>query len=141
MILEMLGKKSFLKSVLVWAVFLWVVSFSPVFATSHSVPNSDTPVRDSGVSVGSKLANPLGENKSFSDLVGSVAKIAFRIGFILAVIFIIYSGLKFVMARGNPGELEKAKENLKYVLIGTAILLGAEVIARVVKATISQLGN
>ena len=138
-----MNKKDFLKLIVLCSIFIWAVSFSSVEAVNHSVPNTDTPTRDSSIrpSSSGNLTNPLGKNRDFSTLVGSVADIAFKIGFTLAVIFIIYSGLKFVMARGNPEELEKAKENLKYVLIGTGILLGASVIAKVIQATIKQLGS
>lgn len=87
------------------------------------------------------LLNPLGGTTSFSDLVSNVAGIAARIGFMLAVVYIIYAGLMFVVARGKPAELEKAKKNLLYVVLGTGILLGAWVIAKVIFATIQQLGS
>ena len=41
----------------------------------------------------------------------------------LAVILIIYAGIKMLLARGNPGEVQKAKDILWYVLIGLAIIV------------------
>lgn len=52
---------------------------------------------------------------------------------------IIYTGFLFVQARGNKDKLEKAKEALKYTLIGGALILGAYVIATALQSTISQI--
>lgn len=41
----------------------------------------------------------------------------------LLVIMIIYAGVKFVVSRGNPGELTKAKSILWWALVGMAVVL------------------
>lgn len=61
------------------------------------------------------------------------------IGYIVAVFFIIFSGFKFVMAQGNPGEISKARNMLMWTVIGTAVLIGAKVIATVIQATVEAL--
>jgi hypothetical protein len=58
------------------------------------------------------------------------------VGSIVVVFFIIWSGYKLVMARGNPGEMTKAKDMLLATVIGGAILLGADIIANVVINTV-----
>ena len=88
-----------------------------------------------GETTGTTLTNPLNA-QSFSDLVLSIAKLAAQIGIPIAAIFIIYSGLLFVAARGNEDQLIKAKTNFMWAMIGTAILLGAWVIAKAIKETI-----
>lgn len=84
------------------------------------------------------LPNPLCA-KLFSQLVASIADLAIKIGIPIAVIFIIYSGLLFVTARGNETKLATAKTSITWAIIGTAILLGAWVIAEVLQATIETL--
>jgi hypothetical protein len=54
----------------------------------------------------------------------------------VVVFFIIYSGYKFVTARGNQAEVTKAKDIFFATVIGGAILLGADVIATVVVNTV-----
>jgi hypothetical protein len=90
-----------------------------------------------GETTGTTLTNPL-TAQSFSDLVASIAKLAAEIGIPIAAIFIIYSGLLFVTARGSEDQLKKAKINFMWAMIGTAILLGAWVIADAIATTVKS---
>src|SRR3989344_6522861 len=65
------------------------------------------------------LCNPL-ESKSFTSLMESVSQLAVEIGIPIAALFIIYSGLKLVMARGNEEDIKKAKTGLTWAIIGSA---------------------
>lgn len=91
-----------------------------------------------------KLQNPLagGGIDNIPDLVRSILDILLEVGITIVALAIIYAGYKFIAAQGNPTELEKAKQTLKYVLIGAAILLAAYVIAETVVGTINAIrGN
>jgi hypothetical protein len=88
-----------------------------------------------------KLVNPLGSTKTLPELIDGILRIVLTIGIPLIALMIIYSGFKFVMAQGNPKELEEARRNLLYVLIGAGILLGAYVIAEAVVGTINAIRN
>jgi hypothetical protein len=90
-----------------------------------------------GGTSGTTLTNPL-KAKTFSALVESIAKLAAEIGIPIAAIFIIYSGLLFVTARGNEEKLKSAKKTFMWAMIGTAILLGAWVIAKAISTTIKS---
>ncbi len=57
----------------------------------------------------------------------------------ILTIFIVYSGFLFVSARGNSSQLEKAKSNFLYVIIGSILILGAWVIATLIGGTVTQL--
>ena len=57
----------------------------------------------------------------------------------IVAFFIVYSGFLFVKARGNPGELGKAKENFKWVILGSALILGSWVLATMIASTVGQL--
>lgn len=133
-------KKSLLEGRFLWSIVVLGLALPPrLLAQGLQPPERDSTSETSGG--GGRLQNPLGETATFAGLVEDIARVAVRIGFIVAVIFIIYSGLKFVMARGKPEELEKAKKNFLYVSIGTAILLGAYVIAKIIETTIRQIGG
>jgi len=53
--------------------------------------------------------------------------------------FIVLAGFQFILARGNSTQLEKAKMNFLYVIIGTCLVLGAWLLASLIGATISQI--
>lgn len=58
-------------------------------------------------------------------------------------IMIMYSGFLFVVARkkGSIADYDKAKNTLKYTLIGAALILGAFVIANALQGTLNALIN
>ena len=108
-------------------------AFTPyVYAEGGSSPGS--------VDLSVKLVNPLTGINSVPDLVIALLKIAMSIGIWVAVLFIVYSGFLFIKARGSEAELKKAKSTFLWTVVGTAILLGAYVIALAVQGTITQLG-
>ena len=76
------------------------------------------------------------------DLITALLKnIVMPIAAIASVLYIIWAGFKYVQARGNPGEITKANQNLLWVLIGVGVLLGAVGISEVVQNTIKALIN
>lgn len=87
-----------------------------------------------------KLKNPLKVNtiqeaiKLFMD---AVVKIA--IPFI--VVFFIWSGISFILARGNPTDITKAKNMFWYTVIGTLLILGAWAITDAIVGTINSFAS
>lgn len=107
---------------------------------NNIVPTLYAAVSDT-VNLSTSLPNPLRSDiDSIPKFVVALLDIAVSIGTWVAVFFIIYSGFLFIKARGNPAGLETAKKTLIGTLIGTAILLGAYVIASAINGTITQLG-
>ena len=88
---------------------------------------------------GATIQNPLGDNNtSVQDILLKIMNLVAMVGEIVVVFFIIYSGFKFVTAKGNEGEVTKAKDIFFATVIGGAILLGADVIANVVVNTVNS---
>jgi len=86
------------------------------------------------------IDNPLGNTNTLPDLIQKILKdIVNPIGAVVIVFFIIYTGFLFVKAQGKPEEISKVKEILLYVIIGAAIILGANLIALAIKGTINAL--
>ncbi len=77
-----------------------------------------------GGGTGGQLTNPL-NSQTIAQLVENIARLAAQIGIPVAAIFIIYSGILFITARGSEEQLKKAKTNFMWAMIGTAILMGA----------------
>ena len=86
------------------------------------------------------LDNPITGINSIEDLIAEILKIVVTIATPIAILAMIYSGFLFVKARGKPEELESAKTTLKYTIIGIVVLLGASLLATVIKGTIQGLG-
>lgn len=84
------------------------------------------------------LPNPIAAS-SFQDLIQKILRIVIDIGVPVATLFIIYSGFLFIKAQGNPEKLKEAKETFFWTIVGTAVLLGAWVLAQAIAGTINQL--
>lgn len=86
------------------------------------------------------ITNPLRIGNDIPTIIEAVMRgIVMPIAAVLVVLAILYSGFKFVMAQGNSTELQKAREGLVWVLVGSVVLLGAYGIAEVLKTTINQV--
>lgn len=85
------------------------------------------------------IENPLKFN-SICGLIKGLLDAAIVIGIPIAVLFIVYAGLKYVLARGNATDLAKAHTNLLYTIIGIGIFLGSWVIIEVIVNTVKALG-
>ena len=116
------------------ALFL---ALSPVLVFANPPPPGD---EGTGTPPPAKygLDNPLNVGSLDAFLLAIVDGVV-QVGFYLVVIFIVFSGFLFVKARGNPQELEKAKQAFLYTVIGAAILLGASLLANVIDGTINQI--
>lgn len=77
--------------------------------------------------------NPI-TSKTLEELIEKLSEGLVKLVFILAPVFIIVSGFRFLVAAstGNQAGLTMAKKLFMWTLIGTAILVGASVIATVI---------
>ena len=92
------------------------------------------------VIVTGKLKNPLGTTDTVPALITKIlTDIVNPIGAVVIVFFIIYAGFLFVKAQGNAEKIEEAKKILFYVVIGAAVILGANLIAVAIQGTIGAL--
>ncbi len=89
-----------------------------------------------------KITNPLRKEvgSDISSIVTAIMKnIVMPLASVLVVLAVLYAGFKFVIAQGNPKELEEARKGFLWVLIGSAVLLGAYGITEVLKETVNQI--
>jgi len=84
------------------------------------------------------IHNP-GNYTTFSNFTEAILGVVLRIGVPILVLMMIFSGLSFVLARGNEKKIEDAKNTLIWTIIGAAILLGAWTLAKMVAATIAAI--
>ena len=85
-----------------------------------------------------KLENPIAVG-SLPELVAKILDIVLTIGIPIVAFFIIYSGFKFVLARGNEEKLKEAKQSILYTLLGAALLVGAWVLATAIDSIIDSI--
>ncbi|MES3005422.1 MAG: hypothetical protein V4664_00555 [Patescibacteria group bacterium] len=123
--------------------FVLTVSI-PQYSFAAASNTGGTSASNSGgtsASNGGGIQNPLGQNnKDLASFLESLLRIVFLLGTMIAVFFIVYAGFKYVMAQGDPAKLKSAHSMLLWACVGTAILLGAQVIADVIANTVKQLG-
>jgi len=87
-----------------------------------------------------QIQNPLNSNLStVPAFMAAILDIVVKIGAPIAVLMVVYSGFLFVTARGSDEGLTKAKKALVWTIIGTMILLGAQIIANVISTTIDEI--
>jgi type IV secretory pathway VirB2 component (pilin) len=84
------------------------------------------------------LTNPL-KYKDLGPLISMVLGYVVKIGGIIAVFAIVYTGYLFAFARGNSGKLDNARSALLNTVIGLVILLGAQLIASMITTTIGGI--
>ncbi len=86
----------------------------------------------------SPLENPT-NIPTLYDFIKAVLTVVIKIGIPVATVFIIWSGFLFLTAQGDEAQLKKAKHAFVWACVGTAVLLGAWLLATAIKSTIDQL--
>jgi hypothetical protein len=61
------------------------------------------------------------------------------ISFPIISLFVVYAGFKFLTAQGNETKLTSAKENIRYVILGALLILGAWALAQLLGGTVNEL--
>lgn len=111
--------------VLILCVCIGVVFLVPNSASAECDPSQ-------------KLCNPL-QFESLSGFIGALVKTARDLGILVAVVGLVYAGFLKVTAMGDEEKLKKANRAFLWGVIGTAIMLGAWVIALSIQGTVNEL--
>lgn len=94
---------------------------------SLKIPNAQgTPEQiqgPSGVPTGG-----LGIGGSGTNLIQVVINLLFVVGIILAIIFIIYSGIQWAISGGDKQKLQNARNRLTYSIVGLIVVAAAFII-------------
>lgn len=130
-------KKTFLTSFL--SLTLFFALGLVIISAQTNTGDNNAPVSNS-VTVTAELTNPFNVGTTLYEVLEAViTNIILPIGGVLAVLAFIFSGFLYVTAQGNESKIKTAHQALLYTSVGTAVLLGSWVIAKVIEATINQL--
>ena len=86
------------------------------------------------------LQNPL-NSKTVPEFIAGALKALALIALPIITLFLVISGFLFVSARGNAQQLETAKKNFFYVIIGAVLILGAWILATLIAGTVNQIAG
>lgn len=87
------------------------------------------------------IQNPLGSTTTLCGLIKNLLNVILALGVPVSVLFLVYAGFLLIWARGNTAALEKAKRNLRYVIIGIAVFLGAWALGQVIANTVNAVAQ
>ena len=111
-------KQNIVKGFKITVSFLW---FLPLFVLG--APSLQETV---------SLDNPI-KVTSIQGLLVALLNIVMILMVPVIVFFIIYSGFKYVTARGNASQVEEATQSLTYAIIGGVLVLGALAISAIIQ--------
>ena len=83
----------------------------------------------------------INEDSTFVDYVAYGFMMIISIGAVILLVVIIWAGINFIMAGGDPGKISKAKEMLINGLIGMAILLSVYWVLGTINPGIIEIEN
>lgn len=112
-----------LKAVLVVAIVL-----APTVALA-ALPNPTPPIGSADDAI---------RLRTIEDIIQRAAQFLIVFGVILAVIFIIWGGITWMMAGGDEGKADAAKTRIWNGILGAAIVLGVGVILQTLSALITR---
>ncbi len=109
-----------------------------VYMGAFALPIAATAVNlcpvNAGVNIPGCGAN---STKSPEQIVTTIIGILLFVAFVIALIFLIWGGIKWIMSGGEKDGASKAKETITSALIGLAVVLGAWLLLNIVVKTLT----
>ncbi len=84
------------------------------------------------------IPNPTGF-KDLGQVVGAVINIVQVLLIMATTLYLIYAGLMFVTARGEPSKITKARDALLWGMVGAALVLGARVLVTAIQSGVDNI--
>lgn len=85
------------------------------------------------------LQNPL-KVDSLGGLIQAFVEVFTYLVIIFAILALVYVGLQYILARGNPERMKELSNWLLWIVVGIAIVLGARIIVSIVINTLGASG-
>ena len=94
-----------------------------------TVPTNDAQGRITSTSVPAPSGLPTnltgGLNQTIVPLISTILNLLFMGGVILAVIFLLIGGIRYITSGGDPNKIHDARNTLMYSILGLVIILAA----------------
>jgi hypothetical protein len=87
------------------------------------------------------VASKTGDKPDLTKLVSNVVDIMLFVAGALAIIYLIYSGILYITAAGNPDAAKKGQQGILNAVIGLVIIVLAFFIARAVTNYANSVGG
>ncbi|OGG40889.1 hypothetical protein A2118_00960 [Candidatus Kaiserbacteria bacterium GWA2_50_9] len=127
-----------MRTFIILAIVFLSLAPSALAVVTGGSGNNQTTTSGSG-DTGGTLINPLQGGGSLESFLMNILRFVIRIGSIIVVLMYVYVGFKFVAAQGNESKITEAKTMLLWTTIGALVLIGAQVIAMGIQATVQAL--
>ena len=72
-----------------------------------------------------KTPSNLPQNKLDGTTLNNVLTVVFALAGAVAVAFIVYGGIKFIISQGEAGEIKKARDTILYAVIGLVVVVSS----------------
>jgi hypothetical protein len=108
---------------------------SPVAGNPGNPATAKSPT---GFALNIRLQNPL-KVSTIQDAIKFFVTTIVKIAIPVIIIFFLWSGLSFILARGNPTALKKARTMFFNTLIGALLILGAWTITNAIVGTVNSI--
>lgn len=93
---------------------------------------------NTGPAISVKIDNPL-KVDTIQGAIRLFMSAVLRVALPFIVVFFIWSGFSFILARGNPEKIKTAKNMFLYTIVGTLLILGAWVITNAIIGTVNSI--
>lgn len=109
---------------------MWLLSISMLFACLPVVLLAADPI----------AASPLrDELNTLPALLNAILDAIILLVFPIVVLMIVYTGLLFVSAGGNEGQISKARTALLWTVIGALVVLGSKALSIALENTVLEI--
>ena len=77
--------------------------------------------------------------KDLSQVVSAVVGVAQVLLIMATVLYLLYAGLMFVTARGEPSKITKARDALLWGLVGAGLVISAQVLVKAIETNVTTI--
>ena len=111
-------------------ILLFIIIFSIIFIAGSLIAEAQLV----------EIPDPLGD-KTITEIINLIIdKILAPIGFALATIMIVWSGILYMTAGGSEEKVTKARKALMWAVIGFAIFISAKFIVKLIEEALKSAG-
>jgi len=102
-----------------------IVVWQSAYASVTQAAESAQSVVNAGIKNASDGTPLEGVTKDFLGIIGMLVQVALQLMGVVFLILMIYAGMRYMLARGEQGEVKKSIDTIQMAVIGLAIVMAA----------------